>query len=152
MKPHLLRLVLGLLAGLMICAALPPWGWWPLAMVGIALWAALLGNQAGLQRYLISWMVGLGWFAPSVLWMWKLTPPGYLGGLLFGWTIMVGLVGLSVPPNRWRLLMLPASVVIFEWFHCHAPFGGVPLSLLSMSQGRGPLLPIARLGGGLLVT
>ena len=41
------------------------------------------------------------------------------------WTTMVGLVGLSVPPNRWRLLMLPASVVIFEWFHCHAPFGAL---------------------------
>ena len=152
MKQRLLPLLLGLLAGMMICASLPPWGWWPLAIAGIALWAALLSNQAGLQRYLLSWMVGLGWFAPSVLWMWKLSPAGYLGGLLLGWTTMVGLVGLSVPANRWRLLMLPASVVVFEWFHCHAPFGGVPLSLLSMSQGRGPLLPIARLGGGLLVS
>ena len=152
MKQRLLPLALGLVAGLLICSSLPPWGWWPLAIAGIALWAALLNGQTGLQRYLISWMVGLGWFAPSVLWMWKLTPAGYLGGLVLGWTTMVGLVGLSVPANRWRLLMLPASVVVFEWFHCHAPFGGVPLSLLSMSQGRGPLLPIARLGGGLLVS
>ena len=151
-KKRLLTLLLGLIAGFLICASLPPWGWWPLAIVGIALWAALLGNQPRLQRYLISWMVGLGWFAPSLLWMWKLTEGGYLAGLLLGWTTMVGLVGLSVPSNRWRLLMLPASVVLFEWFHCHAPFGGVPLSLISLSQGRGPLLPIARLGGGLLVS
>ena len=41
--------------------------------------------------------------------------------------------------------------MVFEWFHWHAPFGGVPLSVLALTQGRGPLLPTARLGGALLV-
>ena len=47
--------------------------------------------------------------------------------------------------------MLPAAIVAFEWFHTHAPFGGVPLSMLAMSQSRAPLLPIAALGGSLLL-
>src|SRR5690606_34919425 len=36
-------------------------------------------------------------------------------------------------------------------FHTHAPFGGAPLSMLAMTQSRAPLLPVARLGGMLLV-
>lgn len=104
-----------------------------------------------MQRFTISWVVGVAWFGPSTLWTWGLTPPGYVAELLLGWGVMIGLIGLAAPPNRWRLLMLPAGLVVFEWFHMHAPFGGVPLSLLSMGQARGPLLPIARLGGTLLV-
>ena len=151
MERRWVSLVTGLVAGLCICASLPPWGWWPLAFVGVALWAHALGERSRMQRFMVSWIVGVAWFGPSTLWIWGLTPPGYVAGLLLGWGVMIGLIGLAAPPNRWRLLMLPAGVVVFEWFHMHAPFGGVPLSLLSMGQARGPLLPIARLGGTLLV-
>ena len=144
--------MLAVVAGLCLCASLPPWGWWPLAFVGVALWVHLLGDRPGRGRFWLSWVVGVAWFAPSTLWMWGLTPPGYVGGALLGWGPMVGLVGVAATRTRWRLVALPAAIVVFEWFHSHAPFGGVPLSLLSMGQARGPLLPIARLGGGLLVS
>ncbi|HTN99543.1 MAG TPA: apolipoprotein N-acyltransferase [Microthrixaceae bacterium] len=148
---------LGLLAGLLICASLPPWGWWPLAFLGVALWVFILGPtskgpRGPGRRFMISWAVGLGWFVPSTLWMWGLTQPGYVVGTLFGWGPMVAVIGLGSPSSRLRYLGIPAGIVIFEWFHLSAPFGGVPLSMLSMSQGRGPLLVIARLGGGLLVS
>jgi apolipoprotein N-acyltransferase len=68
-------------------------------------------------------------------------------GVLLGWGPMVGASGLVVPGDRRRLLALPAAIVLFEWFHTHAPFGGVPLSMLAMTQTRAPMLPIARLGG-----
>jgi apolipoprotein N-acyltransferase len=42
--------------------------------------------------------------------------------------------------------------VLFEWFHTHAPFGGVPLSMLAMSQTRAPLLPVATVGGALVLS
>ncbi len=148
---------LALLAGLLICASLPPSGWWPLAFAGVALWVKLLGPtplgpRGRARRFMLSWVVGLGWLVPSTLWMWELTQPGYVIGGIFGWGPMVGVVGLGAPSTRLRYLGLPAGIVIFEWFHLSAPFGGVPLSMLSMSQGRGPLLMIARLGGGLLVS
>lgn len=142
---------LGLVAGCLICAALPPWGWWPLAPLGIAMWLRLLAAPARSSRFLISWAVGVGWFGPSTLWMWGLTQPGYVLGVLLAWGPMVGVLGLLSPHDRRRLLVLPAAIVGFEWFHSHAPFGGVPLSMLAMTQSRAPLLPIARLGGMLLL-
>jgi len=145
-------LITGLVAGLAICASLPPWGWWPLAFVGIALWADALGGQTRRQRFAISWMVGAAWFGPSTLWIFGLTPPGYILGLVLCWAVLVGLIGAAAPASRWRLVVLPAGVICFEWFHTHAPFGGVPLSMLSMGQARAPMLPIARLGGALLVS
>lgn len=145
-------LLTGLVAGTCICASLPPWGWWPLAFVGIALWLHALHGAGRGRRFAISWLVGVAWFGPSTLWMFGLTAPGYVVGLLLGWGPMVGLIGLLSPTSRWRLVALPAGVVVFEWFHTHAPFGGVPLSMLSMGQARAPMLPIARLGGALLVS
>ena len=145
-------IALGLVAGLLICAALPPWGWWPLAPVGIALWIHLLGDTSRFQRFSISWAVGVGWFGPSTLWMWGLTPPGYVLGVLIAWGGMVGAIGIVSPADRRRLVAVPAAIVAFEWFHSHAPFGGVPLSMLAMSQTRAPLLPIATLAGSLVLT
>ena len=140
-----------LAAGLLICFALPPWGWWPLAPVGIALWLAELGGRSTSRRFAVGYMVAVGWFAPSTLWMWKLTAPGYVLSVTVFWGLMVGAVSAACPRDRRRLLVLPALVVAFEWFHWHAPFGGVPLSVLALTQGRGPLLPAARVGGALLV-
>jgi apolipoprotein N-acyltransferase len=147
-----LPIALGLVAGAAICASLPPWGWWPLAPVGVALWVHLLAEPSRLRRFAVGYAVGVAWFAPSTLWMWGLTAPGYVLGVLLGWGPMVGAVGAVVPGDRRRLLALPAAVILFEWFHSHAPFGGVPLSMLAMSQTRGPMLPVATVAGSLVLS
>jgi apolipoprotein N-acyltransferase len=138
-------------AGLCICASMPPWGWWPLAPVGIALWLHVLGDRSVRGRFGVSWLVGVAWFAPSTLWMFQLTPPGYVVGVLLAWGPMCGVLGMICPPDLRRVVVLPAMIVLFEWFHWHAPFGGAPLSVLAYSQTRAPLLPMARLGGALLL-
>ena len=76
MERRWVSMAVGLLAGLLICAALPPWGWWPLAVVGVALWLRLLADPRRSARWWASWAVGVGWFGPSTLWMWGLTAPG----------------------------------------------------------------------------
>ncbi len=63
---------------------------------------------------------------------------------------MVAATSAVVPGDRRRFLVLPAALVAYEWLHSHGPFGGVPLSLLAMTQAQTPLLAIARLGGVLL--
>jgi apolipoprotein N-acyltransferase len=151
---------LALGAGLCICFALPPWGWWPLAPIGVALFIHVLGPRGGdaggvtrtaRQRAWIGWLVGVAWFGPSTLWMAQLTPPGYVLGVLVAWGGMVAAVAAACPGDRRRIVVLPALLVLFEWFHLHAPFGGIPLSLLATTQTRAPLLPVARLGGVLLL-
>jgi len=145
-------IALGALSGLLITASLPPWGWWPLAPIGVAVWLHALDSRSRLQRFAVSWAVGVSWFGPSTLWMWGLTPPGYVLGTVLFWGPVVGAIGVLTPGDRRRLVALPAAIVAFEWFHSHAPFGGVPLSLLSMGQTRAPLLPIATIAGSLALS
>lgn len=149
---HLARdCALGTIAGSALCASLPPWGWWPLAMVGAGIWYHIVDRRPR-QRFIVSWFVGFGWYMPSTLWIWALTPPGYLVGGLVGWCGLIGLVGLSAVRGPKRFAVLAAGVMVFEWLHSLGPFGGVPISMLSFGQARGPLLPIARVAGGIAVS
>ncbi len=147
---------LAVAAGLCICFALPPWGWWPLAPIGVALFLVALGDRGGparsaRSRACIGWLVGVAWFGPSTLWMAQLTLPGYVVGVLVVWGGLVAAVAALCPSDRRRLVVLPALLVLFEWLHMHAPFGGIPLSLLATTQADSPLLPVARVGGVLLL-
>lgn len=146
-----LTLFAALAAGLCICFSLPPWGWWPLAPIGVALFMWVLGGRTARARAGLGWIVGVAWFGPSTLWMWQLTAPGYIVGTLVIWGGMLAAVAAICPPDRRRVVALPALLVLFEWFHIHAPFGGIPLSMLATTQTDGPLLPIARIGGVLLL-
>lgn len=138
-------------AGLLICFAMPPWGWWPLALVGIGLWSLLLDDRWR-SRFWIGAGVGLGWFLPSTVWMVKFSPAGWPLGVAVWFPLVIGAASALCPPGPWRFVGLPATVALSEWFRWHAPFGGVPLSMLAMTQSRGPLLPVARVLGSLGVT
>jgi apolipoprotein N-acyltransferase len=95
--------------------------------------------------------VALGWLAPSMLWMWDLTAPGYVIAVAVYGTYF-GLAAMAVPPGRGRWVALPGAIVVAEWARWTFPFGGVPLSNLAMSQAAAPLGTTARLGNALLVS
>jgi apolipoprotein N-acyltransferase len=61
-------------------------------------------------------------------------------------------VGLLIVPSRHRWLGLPASLVLVDAARGVWPFGGVPVATFAETQVGGPLLHLARIGGGLLVT
>ncbi|MCU0267209.1 MAG: apolipoprotein N-acyltransferase [Acidimicrobiales bacterium] len=149
-RPRLLIAGRGLLAGACIAAALPPWGWWPLAFLGVAQWDRLLAGASARERFTRTWFVGVAWFLPSMLWMWDLTAPGYLVAVA-AYSAYFGLAAAAVPPGRARWLALPGAVVLAELAKWSFPFGGVPLSNLAMTQVDTPLLDAARLAGPLLV-
>jgi apolipoprotein N-acyltransferase len=137
--------------GLAIAAALPPWGWWPLAFLGLAGLDRLIADQPRGQRFRRGWLVGVGLYLPSLAWMRDLTVPGYLIAALF-YAALLGLTCVIVPssaPARW--LALPGAVAVLELFRWSWPFGGVPLSSLAVGQVAGPLAPVLRVGGPLLL-
>ncbi len=146
------RRTLALCAGLAICLAMPPWGWWPLALVGIGAWAVLLGGLGARDRFWIGAIAGLGWFLPSTLWMFKFSLVGWPVGVAVWFPLLFGIASVLCPPGAGRFAALPATLILSEWVRWHAPFGGVPLSMLAMTQARGPLLAVARVGGSLLVS
>ena len=56
------------LAGVLLALSLPPWGWWPLGLVGAAL---LYWRLAGLRlrgRLWSGWLAGLGCYAIGLVW------------------------------------------------------------------------------------
>ena len=132
--------------------SLPPWGWWPLAFVGIALFeTSLQPTETGRQRLMRGMVFGFGWLGPGMAWMWFLTAPGYvLATLLFA--LFHGLAALSAPRGPWRVIGRPAAHTLAEALRLCFPFGGVPLATLAIGQSGGPFLGVARVGGVLLLT
>lgn len=150
--PHRLSITLRSLgAGLLIAASMPPWGWWPLAFVGFALVDGLLTARTPWLRFRRLALVGVGWFVPSMLWMFDLTPVGYPIAAAFH-AALLGLAGAVSPPSRWRRLAFPGALVLTELIRWSVPFGGVPLATLAMSQADAPLAPTVRVAGALLLT
>jgi apolipoprotein N-acyltransferase len=146
------RAVLALGAGFLVALSLPPWGFWPLAVVGVSLFEVSLGERPGRrQRLLRGSLFGLGWLAPGMGWMWFLTPPGYVvAALLFAG--LHGLAALVAPVGPWRVIGRPAAHTLVEAIRLVIPFGGVPLATLAIGQAGGPLLGAARVGGVILLT
>jgi apolipoprotein N-acyltransferase len=143
---------LALVAGVVVALALPPWGFWPLAFVGVALFEVALGEaptrRQGARR---AFLFALAWTGVGMCWMWFLTPPGYVFSFcLFG--AFHAVAGAVAPTGRWRVIGRPAAHTLVEAIRLGFPFGGVPIATLGISQAGGPLLGVARVGGVVLLT
>ena len=142
--------VTAVLAGLLLAASVPPWGWWPTAFVGIALLDRLLEGQPARRRFWRTTGVAAAWLFPGTVWMWDLTPPGWLIANALH-SAYFGLGASLLPAGRGRRIGLVGVVILGEFARWSWPFGGVPLATLPMGQAAGPLAPVVRVGGPLLL-
>jgi apolipoprotein N-acyltransferase len=138
-------------AGLLIAASLPPWGWWPLGFLGLAVWVELLDGEARRRRVLLSGLAAVSWLLPATLWMFDMTPPGW-PAVVLAHAAMFSAVGLLTRPGEGRMVSFPAAFVAVELIRWNWPFGGVPIATLAMAQVASPLAPTARLFGSLFLT
>jgi apolipoprotein N-acyltransferase len=144
--------VLAAVSGFLVALSLPPWGWWPLAVIGVALFEIALGVRPRRRaRLALGAVFGLCWLAPGMAWMWQLTIPGYFAASVV-FAGFHGLAALAAPTGRWRVLGRPAACSLIEALRFSFPFGGVPLASLGISQVAGPLDGLARVGGVVLIT
>ena len=142
------RLTASVGAGLLVAFSLPPWGWWPLAFVGCALY---IGANAGSLSFWHGLAFGAGWMYLGMLWMYQLTLPGYLvAGAVFA--AAHGVAARLAPIGRWRFVGLPLAHSLVEAIRFSFPFGGVPLASLGISQAAGPVAGVARVGGVIALT
>ncbi|MEM7321791.1 MAG: apolipoprotein N-acyltransferase [Actinomycetota bacterium] len=137
-------------AGVCLAGSVPPWGWWPLAFVGIFLLDRLVADQPWPRRFRRTWLVAATWLYPAMLWMFDLTAPGYLAAGAF-YAAYFGIAAALSPPGPGRRIVLPGAFAVAEVARWSWPFGGVPLANLALSQVNTPLLFTARLAGPLLV-
>ena len=138
------------LAGVCIAASIPPWGWWPLAFVGIAIADRLIAGHGWARRFRRMWMVAAAWLAPGMIWMWDFTAPGYVVAVAI-FAAFFGVAAALCPPGRARWIALPALITLAEMARWRFPFGGEPLATLAMSQADAPLGQTARLAGSYLL-
>jgi apolipoprotein N-acyltransferase len=137
-------------AGLLLCLSLPPFGWWPLAFVGLVVVDRVIADQPAATRWRRGWLVAMGCFVPGLSWMTALTAPGTLIACI-AYSAMLATGIAAAPPGRGRWLALPGAWALAELVRWSWPFGGVPLANLAIGQVAGPLAPILRLGGPLLL-
>ena len=131
---------------------MPPWGLWPLAIVGIMLFEVSLGEfPTRGQRAARGWCFAAAWLFMGMGWMWFLTAPGYLvASALFAGFHAVAALG--APTGPWRVIGRPLAHTLAEALRLCFPFGGVPLATLPIGQAAGPLAGVVRLGGVVLLT
>ncbi len=138
--------------GLCVALSLPPWGLWPLAFVGIAIFETALGETVSSRgRAARGWLFAAAWMLPGMAWIWALTIPGYLAAAV----IFAGLHALAAvasPQGPWRVIGRPAAHTLVEALRLVFPFGGVPLATLPIGQAGGPLAGVVRVGGVILLT
>ncbi|HVC14116.1 MAG TPA: apolipoprotein N-acyltransferase [Acidimicrobiales bacterium] len=152
MLPRLGRVLApSLLGGLLLAFSLPPWGWWPLALVGAG---TIFWRLAGLPwhlRLLAGWAAGMGCFVPGLWWA---AAFNWYGGavLMVVEALSMALAAVAVPPGRWRTPAFVGAFTLAEALRVSWPFGGLPLGGVFLGQAAGPLLDAARLGGPLLLT
>ena len=161
---RLIRPVLLALAGVVTALSLPPWGFWPLAPLGVAAGIVLINRdrsptpdhgavtKAGDQRFgrrlSSAWAFMAAYFVVSLAWMTELTAPGFLISIPIEAALMALPLAL-VPRTRAALILAPAALVVGEAWRWVIPFGGVPMGNLALGQVGGPLLPVARVSGSL---
>ena len=149
------RFARALIAGLLVASSMPPWGWWPLAFMGLAMFTSLeLTASSARQRFTTGFVFGLGWFFPALAWMWFLTAPGYIVGVAM-YASLHGLASLVVvrkDNNRSFLFLSPVAHILIEVLRMCVPFGGVPLATLGIAQVGGPLHRVASVGGVIVLS
>jgi apolipoprotein N-acyltransferase len=133
-----------------LCASLPPIGFWPLAWVGLVGLDRVIAGQPAAVRFRRGWLVAMGCFVPSLIWMTALTAPGYVVACGL-YAAMLGAGIAAAPPGRGRWLALAGTWTLAELLRWTWPFGGVPLGNLTYGQVVGPLAPVLRVGGSLLL-
>ena len=146
-------LAVALAGGLVLMAAFPPAGFWPLAPAGPALLAVALWRRSLRGSLLIGLVFGLAFFVPLLSWLVNLAWYAWLALAVAEAVIFAVLaVGQRV------LLNLPAwPLAVAGWWVCAEGLRSrwpyvFPWGRLAMSQAGTPAAPWAALGGAPLLS
>jgi apolipoprotein N-acyltransferase len=136
-----------LAAGLIVAASMPPWGWWPLAFLGLA-WFHTISRKAETRRgaFALATIFVLGWLLPATAWMWFISAPGWIIACIL-FALLHGLAEAVIWRTDRHAVMQPLSHGLVEALRFSWPFGGVPLASLGISQAQSPVVPLVRVIG-----
>ena len=148
------RLVTAVGCGVAVWTSFPPLNWWPMAVLGVA---GLTGCVWGSGRRVAAaagWLFGVGMFVPMLSFLRGLGIDAWLVlalGMAVWFALLALAIRLAVRTAAWPLVVAGLWVAQ-EWARSRVPFGGFPWGRLAFGQTDGPLLPLAALGGAVLMT
>ncbi len=142
--------VVGLASGLTTAFSLPPWGFWILAPVGLAVLYRLLEGRGAPSRAWAGLLFGIGLLSVGLYFTTAFNAGGWAVLVLFESAFLAVACAL-VPPARGRGLAFPAVLVLAEVVRGSWPFGGLPMGGIWLGQVSSPIGPAARLGGPMLL-
>jgi apolipoprotein N-acyltransferase len=139
------QLLRPLIAGLFIAASMPPWGWWPLSFIGIALYTYVAREKRTSAPFITAFVFGIGWFLPAMAWMWFLTAPGYLIVVVLFASVhgLAARAAAFFPEEKTHTAALIVFHSLAETLRLSLPFGGVPLATLAIAYADSPLAHLA---------
>lgn len=150
-------------AGLLTRLSFPDPGWWPLAVVGAALWLVALAGRNRRAGAGLGLLYGLAMFVPMLQWSGTYVGAGPWLALATLEALYLALLGLVLPavlPRAgWSLQRCLAGTAVVaglwtaqEALRGRTPFGGFPWGRLAFAVTDSPYLGLAALGGAPLVT
>jgi apolipoprotein N-acyltransferase len=151
-RPPLRRrwaLLVSLAAGLLLAAAFPPVGLWPLAFVSPALLVVALSGRSLRGAFTVGLVFGLAFFFPLVAWVVNLAWFAWVAlaiasALIFAVFAIAQRLLLNL---RWWPLAVAGWWVAAEAFRDRWPWGGFPWGRLAMSQAGVPTQGWAAIAG-----
>ncbi len=141
-------------SGLVTCFAFPPWGWWPLAFVGVAALALVVRDRRCKPAYGLGIAYALGFLLPLLVWSKVAGIDAWLL-LTVSQSLLLAIIGpLSVLAQRRRFspLWIAGAWMVEEAIRDRVPFGGFPWGRLAFSQSDSPLTALAAWGGAPLLS
>jgi apolipoprotein N-acyltransferase len=140
---------LSLAAGLLLAAAFPPFGLWPLAFISPALLIVALSGRSLRGAFTVGLVFGLAFFFPLVAWVINLAWFAWVALAIASALIFaVFAVGQRLLLNlRWWPLAVAGWWVAAEAFRDRWPWGGFPWGRLAMSQAGVPTQGWAAIAG-----
>ena len=144
----LMSLLIGLIGGAVASMSLPPFGFWPLGPLGIAMLLLACEEHHIGRRSLTGFMFGLGLFVPGLWWAQHFNWYGALVLMVIE-SLFFAAAGAAMTPGRGRTLSAIGALTLAELLRETWPLGGLPIGGLPLGQTDGPLFDIARVAGPL---
>lgn len=146
------RKVAVLISGLIVGFSLPPWGWWPLAIIGITIFFAICNLPLRKQEvFVLGTTFAIAWLSLGMMWMWWLTAPGYIFAVVL-FSILHGVAAVIANKFGNSPVTRPIAHSLAEVLRFSLPFGGVPLATLPIAISQTTFADLVSIGGPILTT
>ena len=148
----LARKIAALASGLLVGFGLPPWGWWPLSIVGITIFFATCNlSQNNRESFTLGTLFSIAWLSLGMMWMWWLTAPGYIVAVVL-FSVLHGLAAVTASKLGNASIARPIAHSLAEVLRFSLPFGGVPLATLPIAISQTTFANVVSIGGPILTT